>query len=173
MVRPRLWPAAERIETRRLTLEPLRVDHADEMAPVLADEELYEYIGGRPPTLEQLSDRFSRQVIGTSTDGTQGWLNWIVRHRETGAVLGTVQATIQQEIGGTAGELAWVIGIQHQRHGYAIEAAGGAARWLRDHGVDILIAHINPDHSASIGVARQLGMTATDVTVDGEVRFSI
>ncbi len=46
------------------------------------------------------------------------------------------------------------------------------AGWLRRHGVDVLVAHVHPSHEASIGVARHLGMTATDVLVDGEVRWT-
>ena len=41
----------------RLTLEPLRVDHAPAMVEVLADPALYEFTGGRPPTLDELTAR--------------------------------------------------------------------------------------------------------------------
>jgi hypothetical protein len=35
--------------TERLTLEPLRPEHADEMVAVLGDPALYEFTGGTPP----------------------------------------------------------------------------------------------------------------------------
>ncbi|MGZ4602692.1 MAG: GNAT family N-acetyltransferase [Kineosporiaceae bacterium] len=38
----------------RLDLEPLRVEHAEEMAPLLDDPELHRFIGGEPARLEQL-----------------------------------------------------------------------------------------------------------------------
>ena len=53
------------LETLRLTLEPLRVDHAEEMAPLLADAELYTFTDGGPPTLEELRARYVRQVVRT------------------------------------------------------------------------------------------------------------
>ncbi len=39
---------AERLESKRLILEPLRVEHADELAPVLDDLKLHRFIGGAP-----------------------------------------------------------------------------------------------------------------------------
>jgi RimJ/RimL family protein N-acetyltransferase len=88
------WPTAEPIETPRLTLEPLRVEHAGEMAEVLADPRLYDYIGGTPPSPAQLRTRYALQVAGHSPDRRHGWLNWIVRERGTDAAIGSVQATI-------------------------------------------------------------------------------
>jgi RimJ/RimL family protein N-acetyltransferase len=166
------WPAAEVVRTARLVLEPLRVDHAEEMAPVLDDESLHEYVGGRPATLEQLQQRYARQVVGRSADGAQGWFNWIARHRETGALVGTVQATMRTEDGRPLAEIAWVIAAPHQGLGYASEAATGMALWLREHGADVLVAHVNPEHHASIGVARHVGLSPTDVMVEGETLWT-
>jgi hypothetical protein len=42
------------IRTERLVLCPLRVSDADEMATVLADDSLYEFTGGEPPSVSQL-----------------------------------------------------------------------------------------------------------------------
>ena len=82
-----IWPAAEVIETERLLLEPLRADHAVEMAAVLDDQRLHDFIGGRPATLEQLRARYIQLVAGHSADGSQGWLNWVVRHRRSGVAV--------------------------------------------------------------------------------------
>ena len=88
------WPRAEALTTRRLVLEPLRPDHAHELAPVLDDRALHAFIGGEPATETELSARFVRQAEGQSPDGIQGWLNWVARDRATSAPVGTVQATI-------------------------------------------------------------------------------
>ncbi|MDQ3529195.1 MAG: GNAT family N-acetyltransferase [Actinomycetota bacterium] len=103
------WPSTEVIQTARLTLEPLRVEHADEMAPLLNDPALHSYIGGQPATLEQLRRRYTRQAVGRSVDGAQGWLNWIARHRATAAAVGTVQATLQHQSAATSAEITWVV----------------------------------------------------------------
>jgi RimJ/RimL family protein N-acetyltransferase len=165
------WPTAEPIETPRLTLEPLRVEHAGEMADVLADPRLYEYIGGTAPSAAQLEARYALQVVGRSPDGRHGWLSWIVRENATDAAVGTVQATLTVIDGQTEAEVAWVIGSAYERRGYATEAAGAMVDWLRNHATSTIVAHIHPDHEASMAVARHLGLSATDLTAGGETRW--
>ena len=153
------WPAAETIETARLTLEPLQVEHAAEMVEVLSAPALYEFTGGAPPSLERLRARYARQAVGHSPDGRQGWLNWIARERETGVAVGTVQATLDRTRDGRLeAEIAWVIGAARQRRGYATEAAGAMVEWLRAQGIKRSPPHIHPDHEASMGVASRLGL---------------
>ena len=73
---------------------------------------------------------------------------------------------------GTAADLAWVVAVPHQGRGYAREAALAVRDLLRDAGVARFSAHIHPDHVASAGVARALGLTPTDTVVDGEIRWT-
>jgi hypothetical protein len=63
-------------------------------------------------------------------------------------------------------ELAWTVATQHQHRGYAQEAAGAMVTWLRSRGVDRFVAHVHPEHRASIGVALTLGLT-TSCMVNG------
>lgn len=158
------------MQTTRLLLEPLRVEHTLEMARLLDDGSLHRFTGGVPATLAELRDRYARQVAGRSPDGRQRWLNWIVRQRSSGAAAGFVQATITGEAQCTA-ELAWTIGTAFQRQGYAREAAAEVLAWLRVRGVRVFVARIHPEHDASIGVARALGLVATDEVIDGEIRW--
>ena len=60
------WPAPEAIQTPRLMLEPVRVEHADEMVASLRDANLSKYTGGRVPYLEELRSRYKRQSVGHS-----------------------------------------------------------------------------------------------------------
>ena len=160
------------LETLRLTLEPLRVDHAEEMAPLLADAELYTFTDGGPPTLEELRARYVRQATGRSPDGVESWLNWIVRRRDDGQAVGFVQAAISPDPPPPApvtAVLAWVLGIRFQGQGYAREAAEALIAWLQSVGVQRLAAYIDAEHTASMGVARALGLEPTADRVDGEV----
>ena len=68
-------------------------------------------------------------------------------------------------------ELAWTVATPHQHRGYAREAAAAMVGWLRHCGVDRFVAHVHPEHPASIGVARALGLTPTATVVDGEIRW--
>jgi RimJ/RimL family protein N-acetyltransferase len=166
------WPAATRIDTRRLILEPLQAAHAEEMLSVLRDAALYEYTGGAPPTRAELRARYASQVSGRSPDGTQGWLNWIVRERGRLTAVGTVQTTLVREGEDMVAEIAWVIGVPHQRRGYATEAAAAMVAWLTRHGVMTVTAQIHTRHTASIAVATRLGLAATRTVVDGETRWT-
>ncbi len=165
------WPAADPIVTERLALEPLRVDHADEMAVALSDATLYTYTGGGPAGAEQLAGRYARQINGCSPDGAQGWCNWVLRPRSGGDAVGYVQATVGAQDGRKVAEIAWLLAVGAQGRGLATEAVGAMVAWLREHGIDDVVAHVHPDHGASAGVAERAGLRATDVLVDGEVRW--
>ena len=157
--------------TARLRLEPLRADHAEELAPVLNDLRLHEFIGGRPLGLEELRRRFERQVVGRSADGRERWLNWVVRESSTGSAVGQLQATVTLGPPDRA-RLAWTTATDFQGCGYAREAAAAVDAWLRRQGVSELIAHIHPDHVASRRVAESLGLSPTEEMLEGEVRWS-
>lgn len=155
----------EPLSSARLTLEPLTVDHAAAMVGVLADPSLYEFTGGAPPDLADLSARYARQSVGHSADGSEQWLNWVVV--ADGRPIGYVQATLV----GTEAEIAWVVSPAHQGRGFATEAAAAMVDWLMAAGVTRLVAHVHPDHAASAGVAERLGLRPTDVVEEGEVQW--
>jgi uncharacterized protein (DUF1684 family)/RimJ/RimL family protein N-acetyltransferase len=148
------------IELARLT-----VDHAPAMVSVLSDPSLYEFTGGTPPTLEELTARYARQAVGHSPDGSEQWLNWVVLLDST--PVGYVQATVMDD----SAEIAWVISPSVQGRGLATEAARAMGELLTAAGVRRLVAHVHPDHVASARVAERLGLRRTDVIEDGEVRW--
>jgi RimJ/RimL family protein N-acetyltransferase len=162
---------AARLESARLVLEPLGVEHANELEPVLDDASLHRFIGGAPATGNELRARLERQSRGRSPDGRDCWLNWVVRERGTGRVVGTVQATVRTGDLAPTADLAWVIGTSHQGNGFAKEAAATMAEWLRERGITRLRAHIHPRHEASNTVARSIGLEPTGTVVDGERRW--
>ncbi len=156
------------LTTARLVLEPLTVAAAGEMVAVLADPELYGHTGGEPPSLATLAERYGRQVTGASADGTERWLNWIVRVRGSGEAVGYVQATVTVASG--EAEVAWVIGKAFQGRGYATEAARALVGWLNGvPEVTRIAAHIGRANVPSQAVARRLGFVETADEVDGEV----
>ena len=78
----------------RCTLEPQVVAHAGEMFIVLSDPAIYEFENAPPVSKEWLTDRFAKLESRTSSDGTEHWLNWVVR-LPNGELAGYVQATVQ------------------------------------------------------------------------------
>ena len=171
MTPPDPWLEPIELSSERLVLEPLRVEHAAEMVTVLDDPQLHTYIGGEPATLHQLTATYARQVVGHSADGSERWLNWIARNGDDGAAVGYVQASAIWEDGHPQAEVAWVIGSGHQGRGYAGEAAGAMVDWLRSQGIELVVAHVHPEHLASLAVARTVGLHPTDQVVDGEIRW--
>lgn len=153
------------ITTARLTMLPLRVEYAAEMAKVLSDPALYGFTGGEPPTVEALEARYRRQLAGPDRPDEQ-WLNWVILHEDE--LVGYVQATIT----GSTAEIAWVIGTDWQGRGYAKEAAVGLVSWLDEQGVERIIAHVHPDHLASAAVTAAAGLTRTNELDDGEYLWS-
>jgi RimJ/RimL family protein N-acetyltransferase len=167
------------LRTARLGLEPLRIDHADEMVLLLADRSLYAFYDDEPsPTLDDLRSRYERQSAGRSPDGTEVWHNWILRDLATGEVAGFVQATVRGRDGRVTAELAWVGGTAYQGRGYATEAAAAARDAITGPGSEsgddavVVLAHIAPGHLASETVARRLGLEPTHEVHDGETLWS-
>jgi RimJ/RimL family protein N-acetyltransferase len=157
------------LRTARLDLLPLRVEHAGEMAEVLSDPALHTFIGGTPATPEALRSRYERLVAG-SPDPAVLWCNWVLRLREEGCLVGTVQATVTGEVA----EIAWVVGTPWQGRGFAGEAARGLVGRLGDEpGVRTVVAHVHPGHRASAAVAAAAGLGPTDRYQDGEVRWEL
>ena len=157
--------------TERLDLEPLTADHAAELAPVLDDAALHEFIGGAPLPAAALARRYARLAARRSPEGHQLWGNWVMRVRDSGKSVGTVQVTMPAD-GPAAGpaEVAWVVGVRAQGHGYAKEAACGLVALLLEAGWTV-VAHIHPAHLASQRVARAAGLSPTEEIHDGEVRW--
>ena len=145
-----------RFATARLTLLPLHVEHAEEMAGVLDDPALHTFIGGAPDTVDELRNRYRRMLAGSPDPGVD-WLNWVVQLRADTSLVGTVQATVSDGVA----ELAWVVGVPWQGRGIATEAARGLVAWLGERGVRELRAHIHPEHRASAAVAAACGLGPT------------
>ncbi|GAA3673565.1 GNAT family N-acetyltransferase [Nonomuraea antimicrobica] len=150
------------IETPLLVLLPLRPEHAGEMAEVLSDPALHEFIGGAPLTEAELRTRCERL-----TSGPPGWRNWVIWAREDERLAGYVQATID----GRRAEVAWVVGTPWQGRGLATSAATALVEHLMEQEVDTVVAHIHPSHTASAAVATAAGLHPTDHWEDGELRW--
>ncbi|MER6434065.1 GNAT family N-acetyltransferase [Streptomyces sp900105245] len=162
----------ETIQTDRLALLPLRVEHADEMATVLSDPGLHTFTGGTPDTAQDLRTRYERWEAGSPRPG-ESWCNWVIQLRDAACLVGYVQATVTADDRGAAAEIAWVVGTTWQRRGIATEAAQGLINWLGKHSMHTVIAHIHPDHTASHAVAVAAGLAPTDQWHDGEIRWQL
>ena len=152
-----------RLDAGELTLDPLEVADADELAPLLDDSGLHRFIGGEPLSKPELEARYRRLVAGSPPSSGDTWINWTIRRRADGRAVGTAQATVA---GGDAA-LAWVVADEFQGLGYASAAARALAEWARCAGL-APVANIAPGHVASERVAMRAGLHPTDAWVGGE-----
>ncbi len=155
------------LRSERHLLTPLSIADAVEMAAVLADEELYRFTGGKPPSVAQLAARYASQTSGSGSPD-EHWHNWIIRAVNAALPLGYLQSTVTK----SSADVAWVVGTRSQRTGIASEAARAMCQWLRRCGVPRITAHIHPEHVASARVAVACGLLPTaHVDNDGEQLF--
>jgi ribosomal-protein-alanine N-acetyltransferase len=89
------------------TLEPQVAAHAQEMFGVLSDTAIYEFENTPPPSALWLAARYARLERRASEDGSEAWLNWVLR-LPSGELAGYVQATLQSDHALVAYELASV-----------------------------------------------------------------
>ena len=143
------------LTTERLSLEPLCESHAAEMFRILGDPVIYTFLKERPPfTEDEVRARYRYLEGRRSPDGTQEWLNWIVRDVD-GEALGYVQATVYDQ--GIA-DVAYVLTPMAWGRGYAKEATHAMIRELGDgYGVKQCYASVAPRNGPSIGVILALG----------------
>ena len=140
-----------------LTLEPQVAAHGTSLYTVLDDPELYVFTDDKgPASLEALAERLRRLESRKSPDGSEHWLNWVVRTAE-GAVAGYVQATVR---GAGEAEIAYVLGRRFWRRGYASIACGLMLEDLAgSYGATRATATLDPRNAASLALLRKLGFS--------------
>jgi RimJ/RimL family protein N-acetyltransferase len=142
------------LNTRGVTLEPQIAAHAPEMFELLCDPAIYEYENEAPASAQALVERFTRLESRTSPDGTQQWLNWIVR-LHSGDVAGYVQATVHPD--GRAA-IAYVLGSRYWGKGIASRSVVAMIGELREHhGARDCIAILKSMNGRSLRLLERLG----------------
>jgi RimJ/RimL family protein N-acetyltransferase len=100
-----------------LVLEPQTAAHAEAMFVVLSDPAIYEYENEPPRSLEWLRDRFRKLESRVSPDGTEQWLNWVIRlpgSELAGYVQATVHADGRAAIAYELSSAYWGRGLAHR-----------------------------------------------------------
>ena len=143
-------------DSTRLQFEVLRVDHAAGLFEPLSDPRVWEHISETPlTTVAALAARFDRIASRPPLDRTkENWLNYAVRLKAAGTLIGWLQATILER----RAEVAYLFGPEHWGHGYAAEAMSAFQDGLRQQwGVSELWAATSPQNTRSIRLLRRLG----------------
>jgi len=106
-------------ETPRVVLEEQVVSHAESLFGILDDDEVHRFTESDPPeSLDWLRTRLARLETRRSPDGSERWLNWIVRDAG-GKMLGYVQATVEPDgvatLGVVIGRRFWAVATARRR----------------------------------------------------------
>ncbi|WP_431048526.1 GNAT family N-acetyltransferase [Roseateles sp. L2-2] len=170
-------PAFPPLEAPPLRLEPVAVEHAEEMHAVLADPSIYEFLDeDEPPTLEWLRSAYERRAKGESPEGDELWFNWMIR-RDDGRLIGYVQATVESP------EVCWiayVLTAEGRGQGHATRAVTAMVDYLhRAHDVPRLLASVDAANARSIALLVRLGFAEADADlcrafeIDGSDRLFV
>lgn len=117
------------IEAAGVRLEPQVAAHADEMFVVLSDPAIYEFENAPPASLDWLRARFTKLETRLSGDGTERWLNWVIRLPGSG-LIGYVQATVTAEGDAT---IAYELSSPHWGRGLGYQAVRAMISELQSH----------------------------------------
>jgi RimJ/RimL family protein N-acetyltransferase len=147
------------IDAGALSLEPQMAEHAAEMFAVLSDPAIYEYENQPPASLEWLRTRFGKLESRRSADGTEQWLNWVVRIAG-GGLIGYVQATVRTD--GSAA-IAYELSSAHWGRGHARRAVEAMLVELAAHyRVRTFVAVAKQQNFRSLRLLERLGFALAD-----------
>ena len=143
------------LRTEDLTLEPQVAGHAEALFSVLLDPAIYEFENEPPASLEWLRERLTRLESRRSGDGSELWLNWVVRRG--GEVIGYVQATVYSD--GRAA-IAYVFGSASWGRGWASRSVRAMIAELGEScGVRCLEATLKGANHRSLRLLERLGFS--------------
>jgi len=138
-------------ETERLVVVPWRDDHAEAAHAAYSQPDFVRYLGNPTPHPDLDHTRVWIQRIINSRNGF-----WAVE--ANGDLVG---AALLQPLPGGDGEweVGWHVFPAYQRQGYATEIGRGAVRHgFTEHGLDEIYAVVRQENTASLAVARAVGM---------------
>lgn len=142
------------LRTGALLLEPQLASHAAEMFAVLSDLAIYEFENEPPLDVSTLQQRYAKLESRTSLDGTEQWLNWVVR-LPSGELAGYVQATVL--VGGRA-YVAYELASRFWRRGIASTAVAAVLEELASrYFVRDTFAVLKAANYRSLGLLNKLG----------------
>jgi ribosomal-protein-alanine N-acetyltransferase len=142
--------------TARLRIEPLRAGHAPLLFDALADAAIYAYIPDeRHAIVDSLARRYALLECGAPDGAFEVWLNWALQRLETGAYIGTLQATVMLD---SRAYIGYVLTPSAWGRGFAAEAC----RWLVGelqgrYAVDEILATVDTRNLRSVRLLERLG----------------
>ncbi len=141
----------------RLLYESLCADHAQGLFESLGDPRVYEHIGDvQSPNVDVLAAQFAYMASAGPPAhlAHERWLNYAVRLRVNGTLIGRLEATIIER----RAEVAYLFGPRFWGQGYATEAMAALQDHLRQsQQVTEIWATTTPENTRSIKLLERFG----------------
>jgi ribosomal-protein-alanine N-acetyltransferase len=151
--------SVEAVNTRRLVCERLRLEHVEELTPFLVDPRVVRALWprGELPTVEDVAAGIAAKIDHWER---YGFGLWLVRDRDTGAMVGRGGLQYTYAAGLNEVEVAWAIVPERWGEGLATELAGAAIEVAFDVlELPWIVALTLPDNLASRRVMEKTGFT--------------
>lgn len=157
------------IATPRFTLVSLRAHHAEPMYAGLSDPDGYAFIPQVPPdSVAALAARYAMLERGSSPDGSESWLNWVIERLSDGMLLGYLQATVAHT--DRLIYIAYFVFAAHRRQGIAGETLRALLPALTAAYAGYRIeAQIDTRNAASLALVESLGFVRVRTVREADV----
>jgi RimJ/RimL family protein N-acetyltransferase len=143
------------VETERLRLNPVTIDHVDVLHAIWTDAGVRRYLWD---DLVIERDVAAQVVEANLRDWRErGYGLWLIELLESGEAIGFVGFRSSEE--DERPELLYGLLPAYWHRGFATEASRAALSFLREKGIHAVRAATDPPNTASIGVMERLGMT--------------
>jgi len=131
------------------------------MFDALRDPQIYSFIPENPPlSTAALRQRYRMLQRGISADGSELWLNWVIRIVSSDRCVGCVQATVHA---GRTADFAYVLASAFWGRGIASEACVAAVDFLETEvALRSLYATVSAENHRSLRLLARLGFAEVD-----------
>jgi RimJ/RimL family protein N-acetyltransferase len=158
------WP----IHTERLLLRPFEESDLHALHTIHSDEEVVRYLYHDARSFDEVRALLARKTASVAVGGEGDRLNAAVILRDTGELVADVSLWLLSE-GHKQGELGFVVHPEHQRRGYATEAARPLLDFAFDTmGLHRVIGRTEARNIASARVLEKLGMRREAHLIENE-----
>nr|BFE62374.1 GNAT family protein [Dactylosporangium thailandense] len=152
--------------TERLLLRPFRVADAPGLSAYRSDPRVARYQGWDAPFPIESALAFVAGLDGRDPRA-EGWFQYAVELRETGALIGDVGANRHDE--GRQAEIGFTLAPGYQGHGYAAEAAGRVVHHLlAEEGLHRVHASVDARNERSARLLERLGFRREGLEVQSQ-----
>jgi len=150
------------IETDRLVLRRIELSDAQDLAKLLSDKSVLEYLPGIPTgyTTEMAKGYITKVLEGKYKDNT--FYDWAIAEKGLNRLVGRI-TVYKQDQDRRMADLVWYVMPECRGKGFVTEAAKAVVKYLQDVGFERIEAFANIENSSSQRVMEKAGFQCEGV----------